>query len=162
MQESEPLDAAEERVADALRTLRPTARTAARQVWYQAGFQAGRRRMLAWQAASLTAATIAIAVGAWRFSPSTLPMAYIAPTGVKLSAATRPGNLVRRTEEPPAVDLGRAAQIVWTFSGNYWTQRDLLAQRGLDALGPNPSDGQRHTLARAGMSFQEIERFSLH
>ena len=123
-----PLGDAERELAGALARLRPTppARTSPRQIWYQAGFEAGRRRAGAWRAATgvaVAAGLLALVWGPRRVEPPGVVdrVVYVerAPDKPAGAAAAR----------PPAADVSPPE-----WSTRYARLRDALAQQGLDAL----------------------------
>lgn len=143
MREDEPLDgadrtaAAADELAAALGGLRPAApRTSARQVWYQAGFEAGRQRARGWQVA--TAATVLLAAGlmvrvAWGPGPATpalVERVVYVPSGPAIPPPARVSPPADATPpEPSAVAVLRLREAV--LEGG-WTALPPSAGGGAD------------------------------
>lgn len=131
MQDPEPFDPSERELTDALRGLElAPVRTSPQQVWYRAGFEAGRRGANAWRGAAAVAAvalvcSLLVPVGRRAARDPVERVVYVreGPVQVPQPATAAPG---------PSAD----------HSQSYLRLRQQLVQRGLDGLPPvPPGDG---------------------
>lgn len=99
MQEPRPLSSLEQELADSLKGLQlAPMQTSSQQIWYQAGFQVGRRRANAWRAVAGIVAVAALAVQVWAPRP--------APLAVERIVYVPQGGPARATIVPPREEEG--------------------------------------------------------
>jgi len=116
VQDSEPANEPLNDLAKNLRSLQPAAvRTSEREIWYQAGVEAGRRRASVWRAAAAALAIVTAGVVVWHARPARAPVEQV----VRVSAA------------PPVAPSQVAAS-----PDAYARLRDAILQHGLDGLPP--------------------------
>jgi hypothetical protein len=128
MPEPQDLGNPERELADALGGLLPAAPrpAAARAIWYQAGYEAARRRGNRWRAAAGVAALIACVVGVWRPRPAPITVervVYVRPAAPAAAVAT-------------AVPTPPWEEPAGESSSAYLRLRDAVAQHGLAGLPP--------------------------
>jgi hypothetical protein len=160
MQEPEKLNLAEDEFTVALRKLRPAAgNRSAREVWYEAGYQSGRRSVNLWRA---TAAALLVGMsgvvtwehrsGLTRSDPSAAWAVDHAPTR---SAPT--------TNPVAGSDSGMRGQAITNAGSAYLQLRDSLIRDGLDGLERRdlPSGNRSEPRARHDSRELDIENMYL-
>lgn len=129
MPEPQDLGPPERELAEALGSLMPAPPrpTAAREIWYQAGYAAARRRGNRWRAAAGVAAVVACAVGVWRPRPTPVTVERVVYVRPAAPAAAAVATVVPTPPwEEPAGESSSA----------YLRLRDAVAQHGLAGLPP--------------------------
>jgi hypothetical protein len=132
MQEPTPIDAPEDDIEAALRDLKlaPLSGGAEEQLWYTAGFAAGRRRARVWQSAAAGLALLTGASMLWRPAQN--------PTSREPIASTHVVQEPNRNTPPELPPVRPLATIEHTpdmpISVAQLRLRDALLERGADAL----------------------------
>jgi hypothetical protein len=127
MKQQEPLDLPQHDVPAAFQRLKPALPSlSAREVWYQAGLAAGRRRVVMWRAAAAVALAAAAALAVVRPSVNV-------PTD-RIVYIPRPANSHDAVALQPQPTAGSSS------SAAYVRLRDTLSQYGLSGL-PSVSAG---------------------
>jgi hypothetical protein len=117
VQDPQPLNDPLGEFVENLRALQPApARTAERDIWYQAGVKAGRRRTAIWRAASVAFAITTVSLLTWSLRPAAAPLERI--------VYVRPD-----PPQPPP-------QVAASSSDSYARLRDAILRNGLDGLPP--------------------------
>ncbi|MDB5293530.1 MAG: hypothetical protein JWL69_4771 [Phycisphaerales bacterium] len=148
MQEPTPIDSPDEDIEAALRDLKlaPLSGGAEEQLWYSAGFAAGRRRARLWQSAAAGFALLAGASMLWR--PAQNPTSHEPVVSMhdmhELNRIVSPALSPIRPRLPAVIDTTPDAPI----SVAQLRLRDALIEHGADALpataaGDADSAGQR-------------------
>jgi hypothetical protein len=130
MQEPEKLNLADDELTVALRKLRPAVtKQSARDVWYEAGYQSGRRSVNLWRA---TAAVLLMGMTAVvtleHRSGSTTPV-----TSSEWAVDNAPGRSGPATN-PTTIDSAKTDPAVTTAGSAYVRLRDSLIREGLDGM----------------------------
>ncbi len=142
MQPTEPLETFDG-FADALRGLELQApATSPAQLFYRAGYEAGKRSATTWKAVAASIALLGALAVAWTSHESRRDRIPIARVH---SAPVGPISSEPMVEQTPA----------HLFSGSQLALRDALLQRGLDAL-PMSNSGESQDSLRAGSSPDRI------
>ena len=145
MQDEESIDPADRELAESLRGLQPAAATAQaspQRIWYEAGFQAGRRRANVWRAVAAMIALVAGAAIVWQ--DRSVPSVSYVNRGA-------PAAIVNRA--PSAADESSSPVL----SAAYLKLRDAVVQDGWKAL-PPPSGRNGEPPLRAWQSSEQINR----
>jgi hypothetical protein len=130
MQEPEKLNLADDELTVALRKLRPAAtKQSAREVWYQAGYQSGRRSVNLWRATAAVLLMGMTTVVAWERhsgSPMAVPFSGWALEHVpSQSEREKESAMTKHAQTDPAVT---------TAGSEYVRLRDSLIRDGLSGL----------------------------
>jgi hypothetical protein len=130
MREEQPLDPPERELAEALGRLElEPPRAWPRQIWYRAGFEAGRRRASAWRAVAAAVTVAACLLLALSFGRAPATAERIVYVSRESPGPARAGVLPQGT--PPESANANA----------YLRLCDALAQQGPDALPAGPTGG---------------------